>query len=359
MAQGSFTFDRPAKFELLRAAEPRLGHKLQVRRNVYQLLEQLEYLTGREGCRPALETLAARMRVSVRTVQRTIAAAAELSVLRVERQFSRGREIESLYWTDWEAVRRLGCLGSTPAPAHAREDRVLCRQGASPAERADQTSGAPADHSNDPPAGLPLVPWGEGGKPVTPGVSAWHPGGDTVSKTVTVSVQNGHRVTPVFLPEFQEENPPPASTQLAEVTRWEEEEEVFLGLGLDQAAEALAAFRTRGGTLAELAAIRRHYESRPGAYGAGALHFRLRKHRPGLAASRSWPDPKPGWAPPVSAARQERTARARRYYDANGVVRRARRAGQSDEEITAELALAGFTWDDLLSDAEREAREER
>jgi len=105
--QLTLPYSRAARFAILRAAVFTLPGKTQRSfKSVYQLIEQLELCTFRNGCRVRQEVLAYKMRCCSATVYRATKLAVELGILKVENDHTNGGGM-LCYKIDWNAIYRL------------------------------------------------------------------------------------------------------------------------------------------------------------------------------------------------------------------------------------------------------------
>lgn len=100
------------------------------------------------------------------------------------------------------------------------------------------------------------------------------------------------------------------------------------GLGMADARSAVERAIANGAPPALLSGLIDHYESRPGAWGLGALHYRIRQASPGQAIESLWPPPAHA-SSDSSREDEHRQVRTIRYL----AFREGRRRGWSDEQI--------------------------
>lgn len=105
--QLTLPYSRAARFAILRAAVFTLpGRGPRAFRSVYELIEQIELCTFRDGCRVRQEVLAHKMRCCTATVSRATRLAVELKILRVENDHGNGGGMYR-YRIDWNAIYRM------------------------------------------------------------------------------------------------------------------------------------------------------------------------------------------------------------------------------------------------------------
>lgn len=107
-------------------------------------------------------------------------------------------------------------------------------------------------------------------------------------------------------------------------------------LGMTTAVDAVTRARGDQVPADHIRALIAHYEARPGAWGVGALKFRIAHASVDLAVEAGWPQPRA--APRTRPSEDPETIRERRRYE---IRKQMIRAGKSQSEIEAAWAAAG------------------
>ena len=135
-------------------------------------------------------------------------------------------------------------------------------------------------------------------------------------RQITMSCPTAHSdpaSSPSFLPQNNKPPPPPRDVVLApdsSGTGMAAAVVRLCGLGVADASAACRQAAAAGVTADVVLALAEHFAARPGAWGPGALHYRVRSAVPGLAIDEGWPPPAKGWIP-----QPERTLRDRALAD--------------------------------------------
>lgn len=274
--QRTLTFSRDERILLIAAAA--LPTSRVHSRRLKALLYHLETTSGREGCFPAQETLAAKMGVTDRTIRNMIRLATELGLLTTDR---RGRRQLS-YYVAWPALRQFCTAADLAAIDDAvavddkgRKARALARtiRARNAAESPDIFSGVDENF------------------PVTSG-------NHFRSEPETIS---GLPIRDHFKPPTE-----------AGGGEWESIEAETFAAGVDGAAKAIAAARAAGVSLEEIRAALAYFRGLAGV-GPAALFCKIARMRPGEPVDRRWPRSEPSANP--AAWKRQAIEQSRRVDD--------------------------------------------
>lgn len=323
--------------------------------HVRYLLEIVAGVAGDGVLRWSLAALADRMSLPPRSVQRTIERAERLQLLVVRRGHREGglRSTNKLS-VDWPAIAERRYAAGPPAsngskevdddpisaaPSDQRQPADSPPRGESGQQAADpgrivaaavsRPGGAAIDASSPEPGAGP--PAGEPpGRPSRHGGQARHHGA-----TVTPRWPYRHATVAQGVPLVPINSITAATrvfTSAATVAAgWAAAAEVLRGAGLAEWRTPLVAARAAGLAAAEVLAIVEFWRSAGGAFGPGALCYRLRNAAAGQAAADGWPAPKRAANPLAPARLSREMLRARRWDD-------LRSSGKTRQQIEAIVA---------------------
>ena len=126
---------------------------------------------------------------------------------------------------------------------------------------------------------------------------------------------------------------------------WEEVVVELVNLGMGTARRVVEQLSTRADSSPDRAVqLVAYYRARPGAWGLGALQFRMLNDHSALAIDQGWPPPSKSFSDrETSARRTDDQVRGRRAME---LIREGRRRRLSDDQIAAALEAAGLSWED-------------
>jgi len=300
--QRTLTFSRDERLLLIAAAT--LPTTRVLGRRLKALLYHLETTSGREGCFPGQETLAAKMGVTDRTIRNIVKLAEELGLLSTDR---RGRR-QLTYFPNWSALRQF-CTAADLAEIAAaagvddggRRARNLMRSMRS------RNESQPAEIFS----------------------------GQTENFPVTTG--NSFRSQPEIVSALPIKDPlrPPE----AGGGEWEALEAETFAAGVDHAPKAIAAARAAGVTVAEVRAVLAHFRGLAGV-GPAALFCKLARMRPGEEIGRRWPSAEKSIDP---AAAQRQTLLDWQKIEAEKIAHEADQAAAIAASIEFEPQIADLT----------------
>lgn len=316
--QQQLPLDPRERLALIRAASSRLPLSAPRRHNVQLLLEQLEAHTAQQSL--TTEFLAAVMFRSPRTVRRAVRDAENHHILAVARhpgQSGSGGQTANTYRVQWDALRTIA-RGTVPQPPIGSRGQAGGQRG-SPRCQDGQAGGQ---------VGSALARFLIKEPPL---------GGSDINKSTSSS----------FLPNRQPQRAwcPGAQEITDHGADWREVEEELVSTGMGDIEGVMRRVRGRC-TPADVLAIIAHWRSKPGAWGLGALHMRLRFVSPGC-------DPAKCWVPESEAWRREQKNRAQSAYAQERRRQEvAHRAAAAKQQAALDLleALYGGTLDALPAD---------
>jgi hypothetical protein len=120
-------------------------------------------------------------------------------------------------------------------------------------------------------------------------------------------------------------DPPPSKREAGwHPGKWREVEESLVGAGIGDWSRLVDVVAANGCAPSEVLEILRHAAARPGAWGPGALHHRIRSQLPGRPVSEGWP------APSEEYARKERQRAERQRLAGEHEKRREASSGSAE-----------------------------
>lgn len=278
--QRRLPLSRSERLEALERFDPAtVGIGPRAWRSVRELLRQIEFTTGADGCFCYVETIAARMSVTRRTAQRASEAAIAAGLLTVAKRHD-GRHQQSNQWrVEWGRIA--GSLELSPTP--------------------DELT----------PRGDELTPRGD---------------------VMTPSIRN--RTLQSSL-EVSSPYPLPRRTASSDAADWDGVVVEVFGCGVEQAERAVRSLRVHGGTPDDARAIVAAWHERRSQWDElvrpAKLYRRLCYWRPGQDPRGLWPPGKTARSP----RSEDRTTLERRREFAE---RRAQRASEPAVDLLAEFA---------------------
>jgi hypothetical protein len=320
MTQEQLPFEPRERLALIRAACSRLPLTAPRRHNVELLLEKLESLAGHAGV--PTETLAAVMHRSPRTVRRAVSDAEAKKILAVGRR--PGDSGGNAYAIQWEALRAFARPGQRPGQSvhpPGQDGRGGGQVGSPPCQVGQAPERALRNKLS------PTPPKEVEEKGVSPKI---------------ILTSSSH-----LPPEAQRARHPGAPEIPDQGPSWEQVEGELFQTGMGD-YHGLAR-RLRGVLHPfEVLGIIRHWRSKPGAWGLGALHWRLRTAMPGEEFADRWPPESEAWRRQQRRAAETSYAQERRRRELEEQAAAAAQQAALDQlEAAHGAALDGLMPDEL------------
>ncbi len=320
------------------------------------------YARANGECWVSYATFATETNLSLSQVQRAIDALKQASLITSEVRYRAdlGRNAAHLriVWSELELLRPSPAAES-PSQTSSRATAPQPRPRPALLAAAPQPATAPQSHSE--PIPPPDAPLSQSFERVS-AVAVVTRDQSVISRDQSV-ISRDQSVIPSgakYYSDLELKTPPPPTpvalrAQCATATDWQAVVVECAALGIADRQAVVAAARQAGVSPAEALALCDYYRSRSGAWGPGALAWRLRNAAPGCDPASGWPPPAKAYlvrraaqaaAENSSARRGEAVATAERVRDSDAALERA--WSEHGHEIERALAAGGDAAAELI-----------